>query len=94
MHPYEIDAEELAAVKSQYKQIPLKWRLSQFVGRNSVERKLHKLFDDFNFTSFEQEYYCEHSQSVLRNTKSNENELMPVANDIGPDNIVANSSYL
>ena len=94
MHPYEIDTEELAAVKSQYKKIPLKWRLSQFVGRNSVERKLHKLLDDFNFTSFEQEYYCEHSHSVPRNTKSNEDEQMPEANDIGPDNIVANSSYL
>jgi len=59
MHPYEIDTDELAEVKALYGDIPLKWRLSQFVGRGSVETKLHKLMTDYNFTSFEKEFYSQ-----------------------------------
>lgn len=65
MHPYETDTEELAAVKELYGDIPLKWRLSQFVGRGSVEDKLHKLMYDYDFTSFEREYYSEDSTSAV-----------------------------
>ena len=71
MHPYEIDTDELTAVKQTYGKIPLKWRLSQFVGRNTVENKLLKLMKDFEFTSFEQEYYNESSLSIPQNTLSN-----------------------
>ena len=65
MHPYETDTEELAAVKELYGDIPLKWRLSQFVGRGSVEDKLHKLMYDYDFTSFEREYYSEDSTPAV-----------------------------
>jgi len=84
MHPYEIDTEELAAVKSTYGKIPLKWRLSQFIGRNTVEKKLHKLMQEFEFTSFLQEYYSESSQSIPQNTLSNiESELtLETANNV------------
>ncbi len=64
MHPYEVDTDELAVVKRLYGDIPLKWRLSQFVGRGSVESKLHKLMSDYDFTSFEREYYSDDSQSA------------------------------
>lgn len=65
MHPYETDTEELAAVKELYGDIPLKWRLSQFVARGSVEGKLHKLMNDYDFTSFEREYYSEDSTPAV-----------------------------
>ena len=71
MHPYEIDTNELAAVKNTYGKIPFKWRVSQFVGRNTVENKLHKLMSEFRFTSFEQEYYSQNSLSIPQNTLSN-----------------------
>jgi polysaccharide deacetylase family protein (PEP-CTERM system associated) len=93
MHPYEIDTEELAAVKSLYKHIPLKWRLSQFIGRNSVEKKLHKLLNDFNFTSFENEYYSENSLSIPQNSRSNIDEVEPGSHKINPDSIIANTNF-
>lgn len=71
MHPYEIDTEEFAAVKRAHGDIPLKWRLSQFIGRDTVENKLHRLLKDFDFTSFQREYYCEDSLSIPRSTRSN-----------------------
>lgn len=58
MHPYEVDTGEYADVMSRY-DVPLKWRLTQFVKRNSVEPKLRQLFSDFQFTSFENQYYRE-----------------------------------
>ncbi len=74
MHPYETDYGELEAVKKAYGKIPLKWRLTQFAGRNSVEKKLHKLMDDFEFTSFKQEFYSNDSISTPRSTLSNIDE--------------------
>ena len=93
MHPYEIDTQELAAVKKQYDNIPLKWRLSQFVGRNSVEAKLHRLMTDFEFTSFELEYYSDSSQSLPTNTSSNNDKVRPRKSNMSPENIIANTSY-
>jgi len=78
MHPYEIDTKELAAVKRAHGEIPLKWRLSQFIGRNTVENKLHKLMSDFDFTSFEREYYSKDSHSIAQNTLSNIVDVKPV----------------
>jgi len=71
MHPYEVDTEELAYVKSTSQKIPLKWRLSQFIGRNSVENKLHNLMSDFKFNSFANEYYQENSSAIAQHTLSN-----------------------
>jgi len=71
MHPYETDFGELAAVKEAYGKIPLKWRLTQFVGRNRVENKLHKLMDDFEFTSFKEQFYSKNSLSSPKSTLSN-----------------------
>jgi len=75
MHPYEIDTQELAAMKKEHGHIPLKWRLSQFVGRNTVEKKLHRIMKDFEFTSFEREYYSKDANSFPRNTLSNIDEV-------------------
>lgn len=85
MHPYELDTEELAAMKREYVHIPLKWRLSQFVGRNTIENKLHKLLSEHEFTSFERKYYAKTSAPFLRNTLSN---LETEENGFSPDNIV------
>jgi len=71
MHPYEVDFEELAFVKKTYGKIPLKWRITQFVGRKGVEAKLHKLMNDFDFTSFQEEYYREDSLVTPNSTLSN-----------------------
>ena len=62
MHPYEVDTDELAEVKALYDDIPLKWRLSQFIGRGTVETKLHKLMTDYKFTSFEKEFYSQEQE--------------------------------
>ena len=59
MHPYEVDPNELAAIKQEYGDIPLKWRLSQFYGRDKTITKLHKLMTDFNFSSFQEHYYSD-----------------------------------
>lgn len=90
MHPYEIDTKELAAMKELHGEIPLKWRLSQFVGRRSVESKLHKLMSDFEFTSFAKEYYSDDSESIPRNTLSNKEDL-PI-NNYEPEGIIATGS--
>ena len=75
MHPYEIDTGELAAVKKLHGDIPLKWRLSQFGGRDSVESKLHKLMSDYSFTSFEREYYSDYSQSTPPNPLTRDSKI-------------------
>lgn len=90
MHPYEIDTDELSYLKSNNINIPLKWRISQFIGRDSVENKLDRLLDDFTFTSFQEEYYSEGSSSIPTNTISNEEH---VPEELEPENIVANSQY-
>jgi len=63
MHPYEVDTGEYADVMGKF-EIPLKWRLTQFVNRKTVEPKLRQLFTDFTFTSFEREYYTNTDTSV------------------------------
>ena len=93
MHPYELDTEELSTMKQEYDHIPLKWRLSQFVGRGTIENKLHKLLSEHKFTSFEREYYAKDSASVPKNTLSNLGHEKKESNDIGPENIVAKTSY-
>jgi polysaccharide deacetylase family protein (PEP-CTERM system associated) len=87
MHPYEIDTGELAAVKKLYGNIPLKWRLSQFRGRDSVESKLHKLMTDYSFTSFKKEYYSDNSQSTHQNPLARDSKIS--SNDIEQSNIAA-----
>jgi polysaccharide deacetylase family protein (PEP-CTERM system associated) len=57
MHPYEVDTEELAVLKTQYNDIPTKWLMTQFVRRGAVPTKLRKLLADFNFSSFKDTYY-------------------------------------
>jgi len=71
MHPYETDFGELAAVKEAYGKIPLKWRITQFVGRNAVEEKLHKLMNDFEFTSFKKQFYNKDSLSAPLSSEDN-----------------------
>ncbi|MEE9445442.1 MAG: polysaccharide deacetylase family protein [Cocleimonas sp.] len=82
MHPYEVDTEELAAVQRAHDHIPLKWRASQFIGRNTVENKLHKLMNDFNFTSFANEYYSDESLLTARTTSSNSDVVVDINNGI------------
>ncbi len=91
MHPYEIDTGELSAVKKKYGNIPLKWRLSQFVGRGSVESKLHKLMSDYKFTSFEREYYSDDSESVLDSSLTQEKII--IGDNTKPESIVAKASF-
>lgn len=93
MHPYEIDTEELGAIKAQYEKIPFKWRVSQFVGRNTVENKLHKLLGDFEFTSFEREYYMDDSVSLPCNTLSNETHEPSSEETHPPENLAAKTSF-
>lgn len=91
MHPYEIDPGELAAVKQMYGKIPLKWRLTQFGGRKSVEKKLHQLMTDFEFTSFQQEYYSEDSASFPRSTSSNLIDSVTESEDFKTDQLGVNA---
>jgi len=91
MHPYEIDTGELVVVKSLYGSIPLKWRLSQFIGRDSVEGKLHKLMTDYSITSFENEYYSDDSQSSSRSSVSSEGIVTEDSSE--SEVIIANVSY-
>lgn len=90
MHPYEVDTEELSVVKELYGNIPLKWRLSQFVGRGSVETKLHKLMTDYSFTSFEKEFYSQEKKPILQGIQSN-NIVPTTANTSETENIIATS---
>lgn len=55
--PYELDCKELASIKKAHTDIPLKWRLTQFIGRSNVEDKLIKLMKDYDFNSFENTHY-------------------------------------
>ncbi len=91
MHPYEIDTGELSAVKKKYGDIPLKWRLSQFVGRASVESKLHKLMSDYNFTSFEREYYSDHLLPASSNSLTPDNIV--IGDNTKPESIIARASF-
>jgi len=59
MHPYEVDADELAFVKAEYGNVPFKWLVTQFVGRKGVPNKLNRLIKDYDMTSFQQAYYAE-----------------------------------
>ncbi len=93
MHPYELDTGELAAMKSEYGHIPLKWRITQFVGRNTIENKLNNLLSEHKFTSFEREYYTEESSSVPRNTLSNLEHDEVESKKATPENIVAKTSF-
>ena len=92
MHPYELDTEELSAMKSEYDHIPLKWRISQFIGRGTIENKLHRLLSDYKFTSFEREYYSDDSTSLATNTLSNLEHEEPKEEDMAPEKIVAGTS--
>jgi len=93
MHPYELDTNELSVMKKEYGKIPLKWRITQFVGRNSIENKLHNLLNDFQFTSFERKYYSTESTSLPRNTLSNLEIEDAKTSKINPDRIVIETSY-
>ncbi len=92
MHPYEIDTNELAAMKKEHGHIPLKWRLSQFVGRNTIENKLHRVMKDFDFTSFEREYYSKDANSIPRNTLSNI-DIVTDTKLLDEESIAANTSF-
>jgi polysaccharide deacetylase family protein (PEP-CTERM system associated) len=65
--PYELDSKELASMKKTNTDIPLKWRLTQFIGRNNVEEKLIKLMKDYDFNSFENTHYSGKSSIVKSN---------------------------
>lgn len=56
MHPYELDAQEYNALKGELN-ISKKQALHQFTGRKQTKAKLHKLLNDYPFTSFKQQYY-------------------------------------
>ena len=62
MHPYEVDATELDFVKENYGPLPLKWRVTQFVGRSGVPEKLRRLIRDYEMMSFKAAYYASGSQ--------------------------------
>ena len=93
MHPYELDTEELSSIKQEFDHIPLKWRLSQFVGRSTIENKLHKLLTEHEFTSFERKYYSEGSMSIPRSTLINLEHEDKELNAFSPEDIVTKSSY-
>ncbi|MEZ5476103.1 MAG: DUF3473 domain-containing protein [Thiolinea sp.] len=56
MHPYELDTREYREV-AKPAGISRSWAIHQFAGRGGMERKLHKLFRDYTFHSFQQFYY-------------------------------------
>lgn len=56
MHPYELDTHEYREVSKLVK-IPPKMAIHQFACRSTIEGKLHKLFRDYPFTSFQRAYY-------------------------------------
>ena len=70
MHPYEVDTGELAEIKKLYQNIPKKWLITQFVKRASVAPKLERLLQDFEFTSFKENYYPENSAAITSNSLS------------------------
>jgi hypothetical protein len=69
MHPYEVDAGEMQAVKQNYGNIPLKWRLSQFSGRGGIPSKLQRLIRDYDMMSFRDGYYAGDDTIKLRKAK-------------------------
>lgn len=73
MHPYEVDTEERADVFARY-DVPLKWRLTQFVNRKTVKPKLERLFTDFDFTSFELEYYTDNKDALAQDSTLKKNQ--------------------
>lgn len=58
MHPYELDTDEYQAV-SKLVPISSKMALHQFARRSTVTHKLHRLFNDYRFDSFQNIYYPE-----------------------------------
>jgi polysaccharide deacetylase family protein (PEP-CTERM system associated) len=58
MHPYELDPDERRQVSKTYT-IPTRLKLTQFLGRASQEKKLHRLLSDYSCTSFKDKYYTE-----------------------------------
>lgn len=69
MHPYEVDVGEMQAVKQTYGKIPLKWRLSQFSGRDGMPAKLQRLIRDYDMMSFREGYYAGDDSIKLRQAK-------------------------
>ena len=63
MHPFELDTGEYAEVKKLYKKMPL-IRHQFFVARGTVKNKLHRLMQDFDFTSFEDCYYNNDRENI------------------------------
>jgi polysaccharide deacetylase family protein (PEP-CTERM system associated) len=58
MHPYETDTDEYREV-SKLVPISRKMAFHQFARRNTVTNKLHRLFNDYRFNSFQNIYYPE-----------------------------------
>jgi polysaccharide deacetylase family protein (PEP-CTERM system associated) len=56
MHPYELDPDEYRQVSKTYA-IPMRLQLTQFLGRGSQEKKLHRLLSDYTCYSFRDKYY-------------------------------------
>lgn len=70
MHPYEVDPAEIDFVKSQYGPLPLKWRVTQFVGRSGVPNKLRRLIRDYDMMSFQNAYYATDQKSFTKQSSS------------------------
>ncbi len=60
MHPYELDTNEYHEL-AQLVPISRKMALHQFARRQTVGSKLHRLFSDYRFSSFQQTYYTPES---------------------------------
>ena len=79
VHPYEVDPAELEFVKAQYGPLPLKWRLTQFIGRSGVPDKLRNLTRDYNMMSSKDAYYTQNkavsNQKASDTSPSNFTEL-------------------
>lgn len=56
MHPHELDTREYAEV-AKPAGISKSWAVHQFAGRAGMVKKLHKLLNDYPFTSFQAQYY-------------------------------------
>lgn len=53
----------------------------ELAGDNSVEKKLNKLMNDFQFTSFKQEYYAKNSSTIHQSTLGIEDVPHTIANE-------------
>jgi len=80
MHPYEVDTGEREDVMERY-DIPLKWRLTQFVNRNTVEGKLKRLFADYQFTSFQRQYHSETLENATLEQPEKSSPVLTTPND-------------